>query len=132
MRCTCPVCGLTGDYAARYAGKWHRCTAGCAPYPGTRLRLVPDGVGVTERAVVRDWRVRTHVARARFALLGLLGLALVPAPVVLPGVLAEAGLAIGRPLLLALTGLGATLAASSLHAAWRHAPLPPAGVSDLA
>jgi hypothetical protein len=104
VRCTCPVCRQTADYPERYAGKWHRCAAGCAVV-GTRMLLVRDGTGVLERALIGDrqheveseevWR-----ARARRVLLGSAGTLLVASPflALLP-----------RPISLALAGVGACL-----------------------
>lgn len=80
ITCTCPVCGQTGEYADRYAGKWHRCIAGCARYPGTRMIVVAGGRGLYEGDLDAGWRRALTRGRALRWLGALVALAVGLAP----------------------------------------------------
>lgn len=111
MRCTCPVCGGDAQYPERYAHKWHKCRAGCAPYPGTRLILVPGGVGVPEQQIEATWRRALRRGRRQRWAAAACGLALLTAPLLVGplGFSWLAGLALGL--------LGAFVAGAASHAA---------------
>jgi hypothetical protein len=100
MKCRCPTCGLTAEYAERYANKWHHCKAGCARYPGTRMIVVPEGTGILEAQIEGDWRRALRQGRfVRWAAAGL-GAVMALAPWALPlpgearGLIAGAGVVV--------------------------------------
>jgi len=73
VRVRCPVCRQEAEYPERYAGRWHRCRAGCPRYPGTRLRLDPGGEGTLAEDVDTEeearaagaWLVRDSASDSR-------------------------------------------------------------------
>jgi hypothetical protein len=118
VNCTCPICELSAEYPLEYAGKWHRCKAGCAGT--TRLLLGSGGLARTEASVVAEWRAGT--LRGRLARGGLAaGLAVVSLTPVLGG-----GSGPGWVALLAVAGLAASGAAWAAHGASTYeSPKPP-------
>ncbi|RMG16742.1 MAG: hypothetical protein D6731_05445 [Planctomycetota bacterium] len=122
MRCRCPVCNQTADYPERYAGKWHKCVAGCAPYPGTRLVIVPGGFGIPEVEVASAWRGAVLRGRLLRLAAGLFLLALAVAP------LFCGAFPTAREVLVLWGGVGSALSCAALHAALRHTPRPPPGL----
>jgi len=113
------VCGQTANYPDRYAGKWHKCHAGCAQYPGTRLVLVPDGWGIPEVHIESAWREAIRRGRVLRVLGGLAAVALATGPLLVPELFP-------RSVIILFGGMGTALACAAIHGALNHAqPKPP-------
>jgi hypothetical protein len=110
-------------YLERYAHKWHKCRGGCADYPGTRMILVPGGVGIAETTIAADWRRAVRRGRALRWVLAVLGAALMTAPISAPLV----GLDWATSVVIA--GVGAFVAGAASHAARTFYIQRPAGLS---
>ena len=123
MQCTCPVCGVEAAYLERYAHKWHKCRGGCADYPGTRMIVVPGGVGIPESRITADWRRAIRRGRALRWAGALFGVALMLAPLFGPPL----GLSWANAV--AVAAVGACLAGVCSHKARTYYVHRPAGLS---
>lgn len=121
MRVRCPVCRQEAEYPERYAGRWHRCRAGCPRYPGTRLRLDPGGEGTLAEDVEAAWRRAVRRGRAaRWGVAAAGGLLL------LAPLWGQLGLPVAWAALVAVSLAGGVTAGAGAHAARSYRlPRPP-------